>query len=61
MLVKPLLVSGEITQRSRDLPTFVALGAARQQTRVPQHLAAQLNKLRDCIKGVMFSESKPRR
>jgi hypothetical protein len=61
MLVKPLLVSEEITQRSRDLPTFVALGAARQQTRVPQHLAAQLNKLRDCIEGVMFSESKPRR
>jgi hypothetical protein len=60
MLVKPLLVFEEITQQSRDLPTFVALGPARQQTRVPQHLAAQLNKLRDCIEGVMFCEPKLR-
>jgi hypothetical protein len=60
MLVKPFLVSEEITQRSRDLPTLVALGAARQLTRVPQHLTAQLNELRDCIEGVMFCESKLR-
>jgi hypothetical protein len=60
MLVKPLLVSEEIAQRSSDLPTFVALGAAREQARVLEHLAAQLNKLRDCIEGVMLRESKLR-
>lgn len=60
MLVKPLLVSEEIAQRSSDLPAFVALGAAREQARVLEHLAAQLNKLRDCIEGVMLRESKLR-
>ena len=58
MLVKPLLVSEEIAQRSSDLLTFVALGAAREQARVLEHLAPQLNKLRDCIEGVMLRESK---
>ena len=58
MLVKPLLVSEEVAQRSSDLPAFVALGAAREQARVLEHLAAQLNKLRDCIEGVMLRESK---
>jgi len=54
MRVKPLLVSKEAAQRSGGLPTLIPLRwSSRPRPSVPEHLAAQLKKLRVRIPSVV--------